>query len=257
VGAEVRRLLTDPLARVDPMLGNVGVAGVNKAGADFCGTMGRVLSKAPFNPGGAPASLAEVSEFFQRNTGALWNFYNGQLAKYLVPQGDGYAAAPGASVKVSPRFVSFFGRAALVSRVLFPEGQPGPRITFGFRPFLSNDVRQVTLSVDGQSRNYSQTRASEQLFTWVGVEAQSVKLDVTIGGNTQPRSKTGTWGLWQLFADARNWRSAGGRLQAEWSFQHEGRDVPVQFELNIPSAPSIFDPGWLRGLACVSSVATP
>ncbi len=257
VGSEVRRLLTDPLGRVDPLLGNVGVAGVNKGGSDFCRVEGKVLTKSPFKAGGPPAKVAEVSDFFQRNTSALWNFYNGQLAKYLVPQGDGYAAAPGAAIKVNPKFVAFFSRAAQVSRGLFPENQPGPRLTFGFRPLFANDVVAVTFNVDGQNRAYTRTRASEQLLNWVGADAQTVKLDVTIGGNTQSKTKAGTWGLWELFAEAKNWKNVGGRLQAEWAFKHEGKDVVLPFELNIPSAPSIFDPGWLAGLACVSTVASP
>jgi type VI secretion system protein ImpL len=257
VGTEVRRLLTDPLGRVDPMLGNVGVAGVNAGGSNFCSKDGRVLTKAPFNPNGAPASLAEVNEFFQRNTSALWNFYNAQLTKYLVPQGDGYAAASGAGVKVSPRFLAFFSKAAQVSRGLYPEGQTGPRLTFGFRPMLGNDVVSVALAVDGQTRNYTKVRASEQLFNWVGAEAQNVKLDVTIGGNTQTKAATGTWGLWKIFTDAKNWKLSGGRLSGEWTFRHEGKDVTLPFELNIPSAPSILEPAWLSGLQCVSSIAAP
>ena len=60
--------------------------------------------KRPITPGGAPASLDEVTAFFGRPDGAMWAFYNGQLSKFLSPTGSGgYAPTPGSSVAASTR----------------------------------------------------------------------------------------------------------------------------------------------------------
>jgi type VI secretion system protein ImpL len=257
VGNDVVRLLADPLNRVDPMLGNIGVAGLNKAGADFCAGINRVLSKAPFNPAGPPATVSDVNGVFEKGSGAIWNFYNDQLSRYLAPQGDSYGVRPGTSVKINRRFVDFFSRAAQFSRALYPEGQPGPRVTIGFRPFTSANVPLVTLVIDGQSRMFTQTRTGEQLFNWVASEAQEAHLEAQIGGNAQRLQKSGTWAVFQLFAQATGWKTLGSRYQAQWTFKHEGRDVAVPFELNLQGAAPIFSPDWLRGLSCVGTIATP
>ncbi len=257
VGSDVRRLLESPVVQLGPMLGNVGVRDINGAGGNFCQKEGRLFSKVPFALGGATASVSEVSEVLQRNGSALSNLYNTQLTKYLLPQGAGYAANPASGVRVNPRFVEFISRASQVSKALYPEGQTGPRLTFGFRPLMAGAVTQVALTVDGSRRVFTRTRASEQTFDWVGLQAQSAKLEITIGNATESVSFSGPWALWRVFAEARSWRGVGGLTQAELSVRHEGTDVPLAFEVNVPSAPSIFNPGWLAGLACVSTIALP
>jgi type VI secretion system protein ImpL len=223
----------------------------------MCTSAGRVLTKAPFNPGGSPASLDEVNSFFGRPDGALLNLFNGQLSNYMVRQGSGYAPKPGSSIKINPRFRDFFTRAAQLSTALYPEGQAGPRLSFTFRALLNSEVKFVTFTVDGASRPFSPTRSGDQPFTWVASESQEARIDANIGGNTQSLKGTGTWSVFQLFARARNWKSANGRYAAEWVFQHDGKDVVVPFELNLQGNPPIFDPSWLRGLSCVSQIGTP
>ncbi|HSB53653.1 MAG TPA: ImcF-related family protein [Gemmatimonadales bacterium] len=256
VGPDITRLLNSGFSSIDGMLGGVGVAGINKAGADFCGTFGKVLTKSPVSPNGPAASIDEVTAFFGRPDGALWNLYNTQLARLLSRTGSSYAPTPGSSVRVNPRFVQFFSRAAQFSRALYPEGADQvPRMGFSFRAIINSDVTLVKLVVDGNNRTYSATRTGDQPFTWIGETAQETRLEATIRGNTQTRIKSGTWSLFQLFADARNWRQNGLKYTAEWSFQHEAQTIPVQFELTLPDAAPILNPEWLRGMSCVSAIA--
>ncbi len=257
VGPDVTRLLLEGINPIDGMLGNVGIGALNKSGGDMCSGPGRVLSKAPFNPNGAPASLDEVNSFFGRPDGALLNLFNGQLSNYMVRQGSGYAPKPGSSIRINPRFRDFFTRAAQFSTAVYPEGQPGPRVSFTFRALLTSEVKFVTFAVDGASRPFSPTRSGDQPFSWVASESQEARIDANIGGNIQTLKGNGPWSVFQLFAKARNWKSSGGRYTAEWVFQHDGKDVVVPFELNLQGNPPIFDPSWLRDLSCVSQIGTP
>ncbi|MFN8652437.1 MAG: ImcF-related family protein [Gemmatimonadales bacterium] len=257
VGPDISRLLNSGFSSIDGMLGNVGVAGTNKSGADFCRDYGRVLTRSPITPGGAPASLDEVTAFFGRPDGAMWAFYNGQLSKFLTPTGSGsYAPTPGSSVKVNPRFAQFFSRAAQFSKALYPDGADQvPRLSFSFRAITNSDVTLVKLAVDGNNRVYSATRTGDQPFTWIGETAAEARLEVTIRGNQQPRLKSGTWALFQLFAEAKNWKQNGLKYTGEWTFQHENQTIPVQFELTLPGSNPILNPEWLRGISCVSAIA--
>ena len=256
VGPDITRLLGAGFSSIDAMLGNVGVAGINKSGTDFCSTFGRVFTRSPLSPNAPAATLDEVTAFFGKPDGALWNLYNQQLNKMISSTGITYAPTPGASVRVNQRFLQFFNRAAQFSRALYPEGaKQVPRMTFFFRAIPNLDVTRVTLTVDPTARTYASNRTGDQPFTWVGEEAQLTKLEVMLRGNLQERTKSGTWSLWQLFADARNWKVTGNRFAGEWPFTHEGQTYPVQFEISFPEAVPVLQADWLRGISCVSTIA--
>ena len=223
VGPDITRLLGAGFSSIDNMLGRVGVAGLNTSGNDFCSNMGRVLSKAPVNPNGTPASMDELTAFFAKPDGALWSLYNGQLNKMISSTGISYAPTPGASVKVNPRFLAFFNRAAQFSRALYPEGSKQvPQLAFSFRAITNPDVSQVKLQVDGTTKIYSATRTGDQAFVWLGENAGLARLDVTIKGNPQPLEKTGTWALFQLFAQANNWTQKGIKYLRRMDLQARG-----------------------------------
>lgn len=256
VGPEVSRLLTDGLNRVDGMLGNVGVVAVNKSGADLCADVNVVLRKKPFNMGGPDAAPKELDNVFQPAKGAIANQLKGPIGKYVVEQGDGYAPAPGSGIKPNRAFFDFLSKATQFSRTMYPtEGQPGPRFTFTFRPLFSADFSQLTLTVDGRSLQFTPTITGEKGINWSLNDATEAKVEVNIRGNPQPLQKSGPWALFQLFGVARNWRPNGGKWDAEWVFQHEGRDVAVPFELNFLNGSPILNPNWLRGLSCVSTIS--
>jgi type VI secretion system protein ImpL len=256
VNPDVTRLLQAPTA-VDNLLGNVGVAGINKTGSDFCSASGRVFTKSPINPNGPAASLEEVTAFFGRPDGALWGLFNSQLSKFMARgAGGSFSAIPGASTKPTPQFLQFFNRAALFSKALYPEGaEQVPRFTFSFRPVINGDVTQVKLTVNGTLRTWSAFRTGDQPFTWIGPEASEVVLEVTIRGNPQVRKKTGTWALWQIFAEAKNWGQSGIKQTGELIYPHENQSVPMLFDLTIPDGTQILNAEWLRGMSCVSRIA--
>lgn len=256
VGPDITRLLGAGFNSIDTYLGGVGVAGVNRSGNDFCSNLGKVLTKMPINPNGTPAVLDELNGFFAKPDGAIWGLYNGQLNKMITSTGISYAPTPGASLKVSPRFLAFFNRAAQFSRAFYPEGAKQiPQLNFSFRGITNGDVSQIKLQVDGNTKIWSAFRTGDQPFTWLGENAGLARLEVTIKGNMQPLEKTGTWALFQLFKDARNWTNKGIKYTAEWTFVHEGQNYPVQFEIGFPENVPVLQDSWLRGMSCVSQIA--
>ena len=87
----------------------------------------RLIGKFPFNPESSQeASPQELGTFFDPNTGALSQFYNGSLKNLLLPSGSGYIANPQATQAVNPAFLSFFNRAMAIQKALYA-GPPGPR----------------------------------------------------------------------------------------------------------------------------------
>jgi type VI secretion system protein ImpL len=257
VGGEISRLLTDQLNRVDGMLGNVGVAAVNKSGADLCSVVNPVLRKKPFSMGGPDASTKDLDNVFQRDKGAIANQLKGPIGRYAVEQGDGYAPAPGSGIKPNPAFFTFLSRATQFTKSMYPtEGAPGPRLTVTFRPLFTDDFNQISLTVDGRTLQFTTFITGEKGIAWSLNEATEAKVVVSIRGNPQPLQRTGPWSLFELFGEARNWKPAGGnKYQAAWTFTHENRQIQVPFELNFPFGAPILNPDWLRGLSCVSTIS--
>ena len=256
VGPDVTRLLGAGFSSIDGMLGNVGVSRANQAGASLCADVNLVLRKKPFNMGGADATAKDLDNVFQRDKGAIANQLKGPIGSYVVEQGDGYAPAPSSGIRPNRAFFDFLSRAMQFSRTMYPaEGQPGPRFTFTFRPNFTREFSQVTLTVDGRSLTFTPTLLNERGVSWNLNDAADAKVEVTIGGNPQPLQRSGPWALFQLFDAATEWKPNGNRWQAQWTFQHEGRNVSVPFELNFINGAPILNPSWLRGLTCVSQIS--
>jgi len=256
VGPDVLRLMLDPLTGVERLLGNFGAAGLNKSGRDFCKPLERMMTASPFRTGTtAAASLADVTSQFQRSTGAIWSFYNEVLQKYLVQQGNRYAARPGSDIPLNSNFVDFFNRAAAFSDALYPQNQPGPRLPFTFKPLLSDLVTSVTLVVDGRTATFTRTSAAAQPFLWVGGEAREARLTAQVGGNEFSLSSKGTWAVFQLFQGAEGWRTEGIVQKAQWTTKHQGQTVMIPFELNLAGAPAIFDRGYFGSVSCSGQIA--
>ncbi len=255
VDAAVRRLLEDPIIRVERLLGNLPVAALNQQGAAFCSTFQPVKGKYPFTPSAAvAASLPEVGAVFQPGQGALSRFYSEALQSVLVRQGSQYAPAPGASPRPSAAFVGFFNRAAAVSDALWPAGATEPRFDFSLRPLPSDSVPVITFTMDGQTGRFSRTSVAARRFSWIGSGAREVRLSAQVLGQEETLlSYDGTWALFKLLQRA-SWRSAGTSYILMWTVPLQSRVVRLEAELNLGGAPPFLRSDYFAGMSCVSRV---
>jgi hypothetical protein len=75
----------------------------------------------------------------------------------------------------------------------------------------------------------------------------------------------GTWAIFRLLGDAdSNTPSVGGGVFFDWIIKtgpppkpsmRDGKQVTVRLELDMPSAPQMFQKGYFHRLACVAEVA--
>lgn len=258
IGAAVRRLMEEPVARVEQILGSLPAQAANQRAAAFCTMLQALRSKYPVNPNGAAeATLPDVAAVFHPQTGALAGLKSA-LGSVLVQQGSRYLPVPGGAIRPSPAFLDFFNRAAGVSDALWQAGPNEPRFTFSLRPRLDEAVPVVTVSVDGQVWEFTRTKAAAHPFDWIGSRAREVRITAQIRGREEVLyTFGGTWAVFKLFNDA-TWRSttptqlSGVPYVLQWQVPRQG--ITLEMELNLGQAPPFLRKDFFSGMGCVSRV---
>lgn len=255
-GSAVRSLLEAPIRRAEALVGALPTAELNGRGRQFCQDFSRLLSGYPFQPASpVDASLDDVVAALQPGQSALWAFYQDALQSLIAPQGTRYVARPGADPAPNPAFVSFFNRAADASNSLFDPQGAGPQVVFVLRPQTSDELPEITVSVDGQTQTFTRTQAAARTFVWEGARARDARISGRLAGAVVPLVEVpdGPWALFRLFQLA-DWEDLGGsRYRLRWSVPNQAQSFTA--ELNLAAPAPIFQRSFLDGLSCVSTVA--
>jgi type VI secretion system protein ImpL len=256
--AEVQRILLEPVIWAKGTIEGAALAPVNRAGAEMCGKFRTLLDKYPFSPNASQqATLQDVNAVFAPGEGALWQFYDKQLAKMLPRQGGDFSPATAEGITVNRDFLNFFRKAAAVSNALYRGGSSQPQLSFSVKPSASVGVEMVTLSINGQTQRGTSGGGPWQ-YSWPGTGSQDVRLGVKIAGGSELDypAYSGLWALFQFFANA----DQGSReLSPEWTLRTSGgavkaggNAVTVRLDVNMGGAPPFFRPGYFSELRCVS-----
>jgi type VI secretion system protein ImpL len=264
VQSTVQKLMEDPVNYAQSLLTRFGADQINNRTRALCAMARPLLTKLPFNPNSTiPASMAEVSAFLKPGSGTLWTTYNDVLQSALQKQGNVYAPT-GGNVRLSPAFVDFFNRAALLSDMLFENNSPEPHYTTRVKPMVADGTNSTTITLESTPVRATRNSAQIQLVEWPALgheaklEAQLGNLPVTLVG-----PYNGPWAMFQLFYDADAWQQVGDSARAEWTLRtgRQGISLPGGAALKVmvnvfPAAKAaILKRGYLGGMDCVSEPA--
>lgn len=254
-GTEVARLLQAPIGGVDAMLGGVPSAGVNQKGQSFCAAFRPLTSRYPFNPdASASATVDDVSAALMPGTSVLWSFYQDALGDILARQGPRYAVKPGATVRPTAAFVAFFNRAARASEALYNSDGSGPEVVFSMRVQTSDQLPEVTVSIDGQSKTFTRTDAASKTFDWNAARAAQAGITARVNGvtTTLVGAPAGSWSIFHLFEEAQWQRASSGRYTVQWRVA--GLSEPLSAEVSFAKGEPVFMRDYLAHLGCVSQI---
>ena len=248
VDRSVERLLEAPIAHVEPMLRGVGAAEMNARGRDFCAAVRPLLAKYPFTPTSTvPAPVAEVHAMFRPETGSLWQFAD-ELQKVVVRRGDQFVRAQGATSEPNPAFLAFLNRAAIFSDAVYRNG-----MSFTIKPMLNNDVKQMTVTIDGQTARWQGDRINPGQFSWLGMPNGEARITARMNNqDVAVAAFQGPWAAFQLFHAAASWRSNGATQTAEWDVAGRPR---VSLEIVPRGGQAVMRRDYFNGFGCVSQVA--
>ncbi len=257
------KLLEDPITYADLLTKGVGSVDINGKARQFCSIFSRISNKFPFDPAASTeASLQEVNAIFRPREGQLWVFYNESLQNILQKQGPQYVVNPASGVKLTPAFVAFFNNAARFSEALYPGGIDNPILRYSVAPQPSNQISDMTITIDGQTTRGIKQSASRP-YLWPGGGAHNVRISARLSGGSdfEFQNREGLWSLFRFFADADRWGRSGNGYLLEWVVRQgrEGRPVMVggreltyRFVVDTGGAAPVFQKEFLTSLRCVS-----
>lgn len=260
------RLLEAPITSIDALTKNMGAGEVNAKAGAFCAAFSPVMNKFPFNPNAAAeASLQELNSIFRPREGRLWIFYEESMRNFLQKQGDHYVANPSSGLQMNPLFVNFFNNAARFSDTLYPGGATEPSLRYSLQFQRSELIREMTLSIDGQSSRLTGAEPAKQ-YVWPGAGTRSVRLSGKVAGGTdfEFQNRDGLWAVFRFFADADRRDPAGTAYNLDWVFRQGregspvrvgGKEVTYRFTVDTGGGAPVFNKEFLNSLRCVPNAA--
>jgi type VI secretion system protein ImpL len=254
VGLALTTFMQSPITSIERIISALPADQINSGGSSFCAPFNTLTSKFPFNRSGPDASLDDMSNVLRPDQGALWTSYASGLQDLLMQQGTNWVARPGAPAQADPRFVAFFDRAAAISRAFYDDNGEGPRVDFTARAETSQEITQVTVSLDGRRETFTPTQAASRPFAWTGGAATGARIDARVGTADLlvAEAPPGPWATFRLFYQA-TFTQRGNAWVATWSIP--GHTASVSVELSFVKGQPIFRPGYLSQLgACPTRI---
>lgn len=251
-------LLKDPIEGVPPTLDGINGAALNGQAGATCAAINPLFHKYPFNPGSKDdATLQEVNQVLNPQSGTLWKFVDGPLAPFVQKVGTDYAATTGQTAKVTPGFLAFINHASRLSQALY-HGDPSgnPTLTFTMTALPAPDVDHVTLTINGSALSDAPKNKPAKTFTWPGTGQQSASLEARFGGSTTDSSvinRSGLWAIWHVLERAEHGadNSLGWTIRTaeEGPVMMNGHPQTVKFSLD-PLSAQILRPQFFGNLNC-------
>jgi len=262
VDSYTEKLLEDPITYVTGLLRTLGPAELNAAGADLCAQTRPIMAKFPFNGNAtAQATIAEFNTIFSPTTGALWQFYNQKLQKFLTKQGSQFTPTGASGMTIQPPFLAMMNRAAAFTDAAYANGATDPHFSYTVAPVMTSNEDLVKMTIDGKSVEFTPSNQTPQQFVWPGA-AHGALMSVRYKGGTANQYPTyeGLWAIFQFVQDAD--RHTGSLVEMQLKAGKQGKTVndpttgqPVTLRFQINANPPIFDKGYFAGMACVATIA--
>jgi type VI secretion system protein ImpL len=183
-------------------------------------------NKFPFSQTGDDADRESVSHFFNKTNGILWQFINQNLMPYLQQTSNGWETRKWLEVGVnfSPEFLIALNQVKSISEGFFSENPEEAKFTFEVYPEPTPGLREISLSINGQSYRYRNEPQEWQKMHWPGEDNNDV---TSLSVITAKEESVGTlqieslWGLFKLLKQATLTDDKNSAILASWNIKAE------------------------------------
>jgi len=238
-------LLEDPIESAKNLAAQAPAAAAGGGAKTFCGQIGPMLAKFPFNPQSSnEASTDDVAQVFAPGSGSFAQF-TASMHALVAQQGSQYVVAPGSAVHINPAFLNFLTHAQKISSALYPSGGNQPSLDFTLAEVKAPGDANAVLNIDGKQIT---TGGQSTTFHWTS--QPSSKITLATQKNTAP-PMTGPWSVFHFGFAAP--QVSPNRLKFFFSFNNQTPEI-VLFDASGPGAP-LLNPDFMKDFHCVSSVA--
>ncbi len=259
--ASIRPRAARVVAVAPPPVANPAIAALNEKSSRICTDMGPILNKYPFNADSpVEATMADVNDMFRPGNGKFWQFFQESLKPYLEKQGARWVAKPYHGVTLSPEFVEFFNRGAIVSNALYNDINPTPQLRWLAKPAAFNDKIPLIILRHGSKEARFNQNTPQNAVIWPQLpQGNTASIEAQFGKNklVTVASATGEWALFRMVAKGTT--DANGRhVIVTWPAPAGAKDaqqIVIDFEFLDASGAPVLKKGWLGGFNCASVAA--
>jgi type VI secretion system protein ImpL len=217
----------------------------------------KLAGRYPFVDVADEAALTEFVDFFRPSTGALWKFYEQNLAALLERTGNSFTPrASGDPMPFRGDFLQCLGRAQEITDAVLGTGTD-PVVAFQLKmQSVGPNISEVTFRVDGQASVYRNEPERWLSTQWPGKGTpHGASLIVKgSGGLTDETPRNGDFGLFRLLATG-NIKPLGteGILTATWPVNRPG-EPPVTIQFKPAKSVHPFARDFFHRLKCPQEV---
>ena len=191
-------------------------------------------------------SLADFEQFFNRNGGIFWEFFERELEPFVRVNTWSVNTWEGKGVSISQQTRNVFNRIREITRGVGLQNRGSVHIAFSLIPELPSPpgvLEQINLSIDGRELIYRMGRPRWEEITWPGEHGSpGAFLEVqTYRRVIRPNTFAGSWGWFRLLNEANIEAETATNFRLQWKIPVGGdREVAVNYRLRAHTSNNPF-----------------
>lgn len=219
----------------------------------------------PFNPGGMDAPIEDFEEFFNPQSGIVWNFYKEEMKDFINEEPWRIGKWEGAGIAVSNDMINFLTKADDIGESMFGNGVLN--LSFQMKPVLPVSqtinnkkpiVEQVYIYINGIESNYQMGSPFYTDYSWPmsrGAAGAKLSAKITGIGTADELNFDGEWALFRLLDKAVIEKKSSREFQLIWNFKREKLfDINIIYELRAAGTKNPFQRKYLTGLSLPTKI---
>ncbi len=205
------------------------------------------------------ASISDVSNFLQTNTGVLWTFVHNDLGPYLYLERGVWREHKwlGIGAGFSDGFLQRLTQAKQISDGLFGTGSSQPEFNYQIYPRPTPGLSEIILVANGQTTRYHNGPQQWLPLSWPGqgMNGQSQLTAIAAHGlSPDTLQNQGPWSLFHLLAKAQITHEQGSTYVATWNLPAGHKHYAVRFLLRSDRRNNVFDELLLKQFSLPNSI---
>ncbi|NQZ92766.1 MAG: type VI secretion system membrane subunit TssM [Moritella sp.] len=219
-----------------------------------------IVGHYPFASNGPDTSLSQLSMFFNRHDGQLWQFVARDLNPFIADfrtQKQVYSWL-GLSLGINLELVDSLRDADTITNGFFSRDSEAPRINYRIMPTAKQSIAESYLHINGYEYRYRNEPEEWRHFVWpsrLNTRQASVNVVSRRTGHLATLKITGDWALFKLIDRAQVSPLAANHYRLNWPLQtRRGERLLSDYKIKVEPASFIFARDKLHNFTLPSSL---
>jgi len=219
-----------------------------------------IIGHYPFASTGPDTSLSQLSMFFNRHDGQLWQFVERDLNPFIADfrtQKQQYSWL-GLSLGINLDFVDSLRDADTITNGFFSRDSEAPRINYRIMPTAKQSIAESYLHINGYEYRYRNEPEEWRNFVWpsrLNTHQASVDVVSSSTGHMATLKINGDWALFKLIDRAQVTPLVANKYRLNWPLQtRRGELLLSDYKIKVEPASFLFERDKLHDFTLPSSL---